>query len=30
MENPIIIDGRGLLNEKEFEDCTCFKIGMNQ
>ena len=30
MENPIIIDGRGLLNEKEFEDGTCFKIGMNQ
>jgi len=30
MKNPIIIDGRGLLNKEEFEHGTYFKIGMNE
>ena len=30
MKNPIIIDGRGFLNEEGFERGTYFKIGMNE
>ena len=29
-ENPVIIDGRGFLDEKKFDDGTYFKIGYSE
>ena len=30
MKNPVIIDGRGFLDEKKFDDGTYFKIGYSE